>query len=144
MPPERFSDVQFHRRQRPVVDRAHLVARITRAAPVVGTLLTNHITAAREGDHRIIPLQLFDNSGHMADKLLAVALADKKTDTQRVMRPQIQRLAHSLTTLDSRFDKIIASAIFTPSGMRNGTTQSMRDSPIPIPVTTMNQIVPIR
>lgn len=110
----------------------------------MGTLLTNHITAAREGDHRIIPLQLFDNSGHMADKLLAVALADKKTDTQRVMRPQIQRLAHSLTTLDSRFDKIIASAIFTPSGMRKGTTQSMRDSPIPIPVTTMNQIVPMR
>ena len=144
MPGERPADRKRHQRQRPFVDPAHLVIRITNAAPVVWAFFADHITAARKGNHRVVPLQMFDDPGHVPDKLLAVALALKEADTQRVMRSQKERLAHSLTTLERRFDRIIASAIFTPSGMRNGTTQSIKDSPIPIPVTTMNQIVPMR
>lgn len=104
--------------------------------------LAQHVTAAMERDRGIIALQHPDDRTHMADKGFAVALALKKLYAQRVVRTQIN-LTQRATIFDRRFARIIASAIFTPSGIRNGTTHSMSDSPMCMPVTIMNQIVPI-
>ena len=104
--------------------------------------LAQHITAVMEHDRGIITLQSRYNRAHMTDERITVTLALKKLYAQRMVRTQ-KNSAQREITFDRRFARIIASAIFTPSGIRNGTTHSMSDSPRCMPVTIMNQIVPI-
>lgn len=107
----------------------------------VGTGSADLITAPGQKDAQVVDRRAA-HFIHMTDKVLIIPLTLIKQHTQHVMRAQLQ-LTHRLTTLDRRFDRSTAKAIFAASKRRNGTTQSMRDSTSPMPVTTMNQIVPV-
>lgn len=142
MPRKDRTDRKRHHFQCSLIDAAHLFVMIANATCVMRALTAQDITAVYEGDRGIAALQHFDHIGHMADEGFTVALALKETDTQRVMGTEQMRLVHRVTTFERRLERITASAIFTASGIKNGTTHSSSDSPRCILVTTMNQTVP--
>lgn len=107
----------------------------------VGTGSADFITAPGQKDAQVVDRRAAYFI-HIPDKVLIIPLALIKPHTQHMVRAQLQ-LAHRVTTFDKRFDRSTAKAIFAASKRRNGTTQSMRDSTSPMPVTTMNQIVPV-
>lgn len=142
MPPQGVAEAQPQERERSFIDRRRFTVCLANAAEIVRAFLTQHITAIAEHNSGIAALQSSYDRTHMADKFFAVAFALKKLYTQCVVRAQIN-LTQRAITFDRRFERIIASAIFTPSGIRNGATHSMSDSPRFMPVTTINQTVPI-